>query len=286
MNNLKNATGDIIDMTTDNSSSFKYKSSLLTGLVTEDGGASANSNRIIKNAQILVSLKYISSFVRLAEIPLINTKLHLELSWTKNSLTNNVAGDSKFQITKTELHVPVAILNTDDNLRLTKLLNKGFKKSVLWNEYISKIETHTLDNNNLKRISLDSSFQGVNRSFALAYGKDGVNQIEMDSHSRFISPRLELTKFNVLIDGRNFYDQPISDKIWKYDELRKIRTGKGDNCSTACLLDYDNYLKHYLVTACGLSKQKTLDADLKSIQELQCVFMLSANAQILIILEK
>ena len=200
-------------MTTNNPCSFKYKSSLLTGLVTEDGGAGAIAYRIIKNAQILVSLKYISLFLRLAEIPLINTKLHLELSWTKNSISNNVAGDSKFQITKTELHVPVVILNTDDNLRLTKLLNKGFKKSVFWNEYKSKIETHTLDNNNLKRILLDSSFQGVNRLFVLGYGKDGVNQIEMDSHRRYILPRLELTKFNVLIDGRNFYDQPISDKI-------------------------------------------------------------------------
>ena len=146
-----NAAGNIIDVTTDNSSSFKYKLDLLTGLTTEDGGAGANAYRIYKNAQIVIPLKYISTFFRSAEIPLINTKLHLELSWTKNSIISNVAGDSTFQITKTELYAPVVTLNTNDNLKLTKLLNKGFKRSVFWNEYKSKIETHTLDNNNLKQ---------------------------------------------------------------------------------------------------------------------------------------
>ena len=48
-------------------------------------------------------------------------------------------------------------------MKLTKLLSKGFKRSVFWNEYKSKIETRELDNNNLIRILLDSSFQGVNR---------------------------------------------------------------------------------------------------------------------------
>ena len=120
-----NAAGKIIVVTIDNSSSFKYNSNLLTGLATEDGAAGANAYRIYKNAQIVVPLKYISSFFRSAEIPLINTTLHLELSWTKNSIISNVAGDSTFQVTKI-----VVTLNTDNNLKLTKLLNKGFKRSV------------------------------------------------------------------------------------------------------------------------------------------------------------
>ena len=158
--------GNIIDVTTDNSSSFKYRSNLLTGLDTEDGGADANAYRIFKNAQTLVPLKYISSFFRSVEIPFINTKLHIELSWSKHCIISNVAGDSTFKITKSELYVlPVVTLSTDDNLKLTKLLSEGFKRSVFWNEYKSKIETHTLDNNNLKRILLDSSHQGVNRLF-------------------------------------------------------------------------------------------------------------------------
>ena len=52
---------------------------------------------------------------------------------------------------------------------MIKQLNEGFKRSVYWNEYKSKIETKTADNNNVKRFSLDASFQGVNRLFVLAF---------------------------------------------------------------------------------------------------------------------
>ena len=117
-------------------------------------------------------LKYISSFFRSLELPLINTKLHLELSWTKKFIISNVGANGNddndtntFQITKTEFYVPGVTLKTDDNLKLTKFLSKGFKISVFWNKYKSKIETHTLDNSNLKIILLGSSFQGVNRLF-------------------------------------------------------------------------------------------------------------------------
>ena len=48
-------------------------------------------------------------------------------------------------------------------------------------------------------------------------------------------PRVDITGYNVLIDGRNFYGQPISDQIKKYDEIRKIATEFGDDYTTACL---------------------------------------------------
>ena len=54
---------------------------------------------------------------------------------------SNVATASTFRITKTQLYVPVVILQTKGNLKLTKQPSKGFKRSVFWNEYKSKIET-------------------------------------------------------------------------------------------------------------------------------------------------
>ena len=67
--------------------------------------------------------------------------------------------------------------------------------------------------------------------------------------------------YDVLIDGRNFYDQPISDQIKKYDEIRKIVIGKRNDYTTGCLLDYQYFKGHYQLLAVDLSKQKELDAD-------------------------
>ena len=102
------------------SSSFSYKSGLLgkpTNLV--NNVLPDNTNPVWKNAQIIVLLKYISSFFRSLEIPLINTKLYIQLSWTKNSVISTVDGanSTTFKITKTELYVPVVTLKTEDNNR-------------------------------------------------------------------------------------------------------------------------------------------------------------------------
>ena len=66
------------------------------------------------------------------------------------------------------MHAPIVTLSTKDIINFTKQLNEGFKRSVYWDEYKSKIETKEADANSLKRFSLDFSFQGVNRLFVLA----------------------------------------------------------------------------------------------------------------------
>ena len=133
--------------------------------------------------------------------------------------------ETPFKITSTKLYVPVVTLSPKDNVNLTKQLNEGFKRSVYWNEYKSKIETKEADANNLKRFPLDASFQGVNRLFVLAFDNinNGDNKVERDSRRTYFLPRVNITSYNVLIDGRNFYDQPISDQIEKYDYNRKRR---------------------------------------------------------------
>ena len=161
-----NNAGNIVNINND-SSSFKYKSKLLgtsTNIIADEDPNLTAAHRLLKNAQILVPLKYISNFFRSLELRLINTKLYIELNWTKNSVMSTGDDDStKFQITKTELYVPVVTLKTADNNKLSELLKKGFKRSVFWNEYKSKIQPQ--NDNNFKRTLLDSSFQGVNRLF-------------------------------------------------------------------------------------------------------------------------
>ena len=113
--------------------------------------------------------------------------------------------ETTFQITSTKLYVPIVTLSTKGNVNLTKQLNDGFKRSVYWNEYKSKIETKTADNNNVTRFPLYASFQGVNRLFVLAFN-NGANRVERDIHRKYFLPRVNITNNNVLIDGRNFYD--------------------------------------------------------------------------------
>ena len=180
---------------------------------------------------------------------------------------------------------------------MTKQLDGGFKRSVYLSEYKSKIETKNLDANNVTRFPLDASFQGVNRLFVLAFNNttedvagnpinNTANRVQRDSHRKYFLPRLDITNYNVLIDGRNFYDQPINDQIKKYDEMRKIATGKGDDYTTGCLLDYQYFKDRYQLIAVDLSKQKELDADPRAIQHIEFYGKLGTDSQVCTVLEK
>ena len=82
---------------------------------------------------------------------------------------------------------------------------------------------------------LDSSCQGVNRLFVLAYhNAAGNNQVSVNSYKKYFLPRVKIDNYNIEIDGRNYYDQPINDSIKQYDEIRKISTGKGDKYKVVC----------------------------------------------------
>ena len=94
---------------------------------------------------------------------------------------------------------------------------------------------------------------------------NGDNKAERDSHRKYFLPRENITNCNVLIDSRNFYDQPINDQIKKYDEIRKTTTRKGDDYTIGCLLDYQYFKDHYQLIAVDLSKQNKLDADPRAI---------------------
>ena len=121
--------------------------------------------------------------------------------------------------------------------------------------------------------------QGVNRLFVLAYNNAaGNNQVSVNSYKKYFLPRVKIDNYNIEIDGRNFYDQPINDSIKQYDEVRKISTGKGDDYTTGCLLDFDYFEKNYRIIAADLSKQKALDADSRAIQQIIFTGRIKATA--------
>ena len=136
-----------------------------------------------------------------------------------------------------------------------------------------------------KYINLDPSFQGVNRLFVTAYNRvDG--QPNRDDQRKHYLPRIDLNKYNVIIDGKKFYDNPIESDIEEYRELKKVMIGKGEYYTTGSLLDFDYFKKHYKLVAIDLSKQKELDADPRAIQQIEFKYMLETNSTIYWILEK
>ena len=103
--------------------------------------------------------------------------------------------------------------------------------------------------------------------FVLAFDNtdNGAKKVERNSHTKYFLPRVDITNYNILINGRNIYDQLINDLVKQYDEIRKTATGQGDDYTTGCLLDYQYFKDHYNLIAVDLSKQKELDADSRAI---------------------
>ena len=131
------------------------------------------------------------------------------------------ADSATFKITDAKLYVPVATLSTEDNANLAKQLSEGFKRPIYWNKY-KVIENKVVDiiANEEKHIRelLDSSYQGAKRLFVLAYDNTaGNNQVSADSFKKDFLLRVKIENYNVEIDGRNFYDQPVNDSIKQYD---------------------------------------------------------------------
>ena len=75
----------------------------------------------------------------------------------------------------------------------------------------------------------------------------------------------------MIINGKNFYDQPIDSDVKLYEDIIKLTTGQGEDYTTGCLLDYDYIKNHYRLIAVNLSRQKELDADRRAIQQIKSV---------------
>ena len=129
--------GSPANVTTDDQTSFKYKSSFFKPITVDDNG-------VFKDVKIAVPLKYFRNFWRPLEMSLINCKIDLELNCSKDFVISTVA-DTIFKVTNTKLYVPIVTLSSKGNVKLVKLLEDGFKRPLYWNEYQTKIETRDLD---------------------------------------------------------------------------------------------------------------------------------------------
>ena len=159
----------------------------------------------------MVPLKYLNNFWRTLEMPLINCEISLQLKWSKNFIL--VAGTAanqnpRFQINDTKLYVAVVTLSTQENIKHLKQLEFDFKRRINWNKYLLK--TTNQARNKYLDFLIDPSFQGENRLFVLSFKYDDGRE----SHKQCCYlPTVEIKDYNVMIDGRNFFDQPIKNDL-------------------------------------------------------------------------
>ena len=271
-----NANNAIIIFSEDNiTDSFKFKAKI-TGQTGDDG---------TKDVEIMVPLKYLSNFWRTLEMPLINCEVNLILTWSSNCVLIATAVQNQaatFEITDTKLYVPVVTLSTQENTKLLQQLKSGFKRVINWNKYLSKPEL-LAQNPNLNHL-VETSFQGINRLFVLAFENDDDRR----SDDEYYLPTVEIKDYNIVINGENFFDQPIKNNKITYDNIRKIATGQGDDYTTGCLLDYPYFANTYKMIAVDLSKQQALDADPRAIQQINFTANLdrAGNTRVYFILEE
>ena len=271
-----NANDEFTQFTGGNATdSFNFKAKI-TGRTGDDG---------TKNVEIMVPLKYLSNFWRTLEMPLIICEVNLILTWSSTCVliaTNIPNQNVTFAITDTKRYVPVVTLSTQENTKFLQQLKSDFKRVINWNKYLSKPEL-LAQNPNLNHL-VKPSFQGVNRLFVLAFSNDDYRT----SYNIYYLPNVEIKNCNIMINGENFFDQPIKNNKVTYDNIRKIATGQGDDDTTGCLLDYPYFADTYKIIVVDLSKQKALDTDPRAIQQINFTANLdrAANTRVYFILEE
>ena len=188
-----------------------------------------NNNNILE-AEIVVPLKYLSNFWRPLVLPLINCEIGLDLKWTKYCILSEISRtfrvvdpnanpvmyelvtattSATFQINNDKLYVPVVTLSITDNIKFLKNMKQRFKRTRSWNKHRSEITTPT--KNNYLDYLIDPTFRNINRLFAILFKNAGNDPIRNYFYDYYMS-LVEIRSFNVIIDNKPFFDQPVKNK--------------------------------------------------------------------------
>ena len=204
------------------------------------GEAGYDANKVGKNeTEVVILLKHLSNFWRSLNIPLINCEVELILTWFKNCVlidkstreanygANPVVYEidnpenATFKITDTKLYVPVVTLSKENDIKLLEQLKSGFKRTIKWNKYRSQM-TNQPQNNNLNYL-IDPTFTNFNRLFVLPFqriaGENNTTKDYRDPFSHYYTSNVETKDFNVLIEGKSFFDLSVKNEEEPYEKI-------------------------------------------------------------------
>ena len=255
-----------------------------------------HDNLTKNDVKVVVPLKHFSNFWRHVDIPLINCEVELILTWFKNRVLIDKSTreadynadpnvyeidnpeNATFKIADVKLFVPVVTLSKENDIKLLEQLKTGFKRTIKWNKYRSQMSIQP-QNNKLNYL-IDLTFTNVNRLFVLSFPRNN-NTDSRYSFSNYYLAKVKVNDFNVLIDGKFFFDLPAKNYEEPYEKI--IDLSNNSDYTTGNLLDYAYYKKHKLI-AIALSKQTKL----KDPQQINVIGKLLRNtgATMFFIIEK
>ena len=202
-------------------------------------------------------------------MPLINCQVSLTLTWSENCVLTSKATreadldpdpavarinnptNAVFKITDYKLHVPVVALSAEDDNNRLEQLKTGFKRTITRNKYRSEMSNQSKNNN--RNYLTDLTFTNVNRLFLLSL----KNETDRTSILKHYVPKVEIKDFNVLIQGKPFFEIPVKNEKEAYEQIIEMR--KNNDYTTGNLLDYEHFKDHYKLIAIDLSKQTELE---------------------------
>ena len=137
------------------------------------------------------------------------------MTWSEDCVISSAIGKAIFAITDTKLYLSVAVvtLSTEDNIELMKQLKSGFKITINWNKYQSKLENK--EQNKYFNYLVDPIFQGVSRLFVFSF----ENRTDREVHTKYYIPKIKIKDYNATVDGKKLIDQLIKNDLRTYDNI-------------------------------------------------------------------
>ena len=118
------------------------------------------------------------------------------------------------------MYVPVVTLSAENDNKLLEQLKTGFKRTIKWDKYRSEMSNQT-KNNSLNYL-IDPTFTNVNRLFVLTFENDD----DRTSFSKYYVPKVEIKDFNVLINGKPFFEIHVKNKVEAYEAIIEMSKNK------------------------------------------------------------
>ena len=143
----------------------------------------------------------------------INCEINLILTRSEDCVISLATRERKFKIADTKVYV--VTISTQDNAKLLEQLKSGFKRTINWNKYQIKVSTEGV--NQYLDFLIDLSFQGVNRFLVLSFEK-----CDRKLKTGYYLPKVGIKDYNVMTDGKNFFNESVKNDIRTYGNIEKI----------------------------------------------------------------